>query len=236
MEQLRLTPRLQAVARLVPDGARLADVGTDHAHLPVWLLLQGRIQAAIATDIREGPLSRAKQTVAAHGLDGRVSLRLCPGLDAVAPEEADTVTICGMGGEMMIGILAAAPWTRGGTTLILQPQSNLPKLRCWLVGHGYQIERECLAREAHHWYPVLLVRGGACVALSVPEQLAGQPSAWEGDALRLDYLRFLEERCRKQQAAVNRSEKAADVSRREELSRCLAALEGWIHTLEDAKQ
>lgn len=231
-----MTPRLQAVARLVPAGARLADVGTDHAHLPVWLLLQGRLQTAIATDIREGPLSRAKETVSAYGVEGRVSLRLCPGLNAVTPEEADTVTICGMGGEMIAGILNAAPWTRSETTLILQPQSSLPKLRGWLTEHGYRIEREYLAKEAHHWYPVLLVRGGACAALSAPEQLAGQPSTWEKDSLRLEYLCFLRDRCEKQQAAVNQSEKAADVSRREELARCLAALDTWIRTLEDTKQ
>lgn len=108
-EQLQLTPRLQAVADLVPKGARLADVGTDHAHLPVWLLLEGRISGAIASDIRPGPLERAKGTVEAYRVEERVSLRLCPGLEGITAHEVDTVTICGMGGDMMTDILGAAP-------------------------------------------------------------------------------------------------------------------------------
>ncbi|MCD8340598.1 MAG: class I SAM-dependent methyltransferase [Clostridiales bacterium] len=233
MEQLQLTPRLQVVADLVPEGARLADVGTDHAHLPVWLLLNGRIAAAIASDIRPGPLERAARTVEAYRLQERVSLRLCPGLEGVAPHEADTVTICGMGGDMMIGILEAAPWTRDGVTLILQPQSGQPRLRRWLTAHGYEIQLECLAKEAHRWYPVLLVRGGRSTVLSAPEALAGPERAWRQEPLRLPYLAFLREQCRRQLDAVLRSEKAADVARRAELAECVTALEQWIQAREE---
>ncbi|MCC8099533.1 MAG: class I SAM-dependent methyltransferase [Clostridiales bacterium] len=228
MEQLQLTPRLQVVADLVPEGANLVDVGTDHAHLPVWLLLNGRIAAAIASDIRPGPLERARGTVEAYRLQERVSLRLCPGLEGVSPHEADTVTICGMGGDMMIGILEAAPWTKEGVTLILQPQSGQPRLRRWLTAHGYAIQLECLAKEAHRWYPVLLVRGGSCAALSPSEALAGPERAWRQEPLRLEYLIFLRQQCSRQLDAVLRSEKAADVNRRAELAECVAALDGWI--------
>ncbi len=228
MEQLQLTPRLQVVADLVPEGANLADVGTDHAHLPVWLLLNGRIAASIASDIRPCPLERAKRTVEAYHLQGRVSLRLCRGLDGIAAQEADTVTICGMGGDMMIGILEAAPWTKEGVTLILQPQSGHPRLRRWLTAHGYKIQLECLAKEAHRWYPVLLVRGGRSTVLSAPEALAGPERAWRQEPLRLEYLIFLREQCSRQLDAVLRSEKAADVARRAELAECVTALEEWI--------
>ena len=80
---MELTPRLRAIAQQVPQGSVLADVGTDHALLPAWLLLEGRIPSAIASDLREGPLSRAKETVEQHGVADRVSLRLCDGLSGI---------------------------------------------------------------------------------------------------------------------------------------------------------
>ena len=79
-----LTPRLACLAALVPQGARLADVGTDHGKLPVSLLLDGRIASAIGSDIGEGPLAHAARNAQEHGVS--LSLRLAPGLDAVQPE------------------------------------------------------------------------------------------------------------------------------------------------------
>jgi tRNA (adenine22-N1)-methyltransferase len=233
MEQLQLTPRLQRVAELVPQGARLADIGTDHAHLPVWLLLHGRIASAIGADIRPGPLERAERTCRTWSVEDRVQLRLCPGLTQIRPEEVDTVTICGMGGEVMIGILDAAPWTRQGITLILQPQSCQPKLRRWLVEHGYAIQQEHIVREAHRWYPILLVRGGAGAALSPAECLAGQPSCWRREPLRLDYLAFLHQQCQRQLAALQQAKSPDELGRQETLRGCLAALETWQTQLKE---
>lgn len=233
MEQSLLTPRLQTVAELVPQGARLADVGTDHAHLPAWLILRGRVTEAIASDLRPGPLARAAETVQAFGLSGAVSLRLCPGLEGIAPGEADTVTICGMGGEVMIGILSVAPWTREGVLLILQPQSNQPKLRCWLGEHGYRVTLETVAREGQRWYPILTVRGGPVRRVSPEEALMGDPAVWRREALRKEYLRFLLEKCRREYAAVSRSAKAEDEARKEELGCCIAGLERAIQGLEE---
>ena len=79
-----LTPRLGLLADWVPAGARLADVGTDHGYLPVWLVLEGRVASAIASDLRPGPLSRARETAAA--CDAELDLRLCDGLSAIRPE------------------------------------------------------------------------------------------------------------------------------------------------------
>ena len=80
---MELTPRLQAIAEQVPQGARLADVGTDHGYLPVWLLRSGRIDSAIATDLREGPLNRSKETAQRFGVAERLSFRLCDGLSEI---------------------------------------------------------------------------------------------------------------------------------------------------------
>ena len=155
-----LTPRLACLAALVPPGACLADVGTDHGKLPISLLLDGRIAQAIGSDIGAGPLAHAARNAAEHGVS--LSLRLAPGLDAVRPEECDTVSIAGMGGQTIAEILQAAPWTGDGAhLLLLQPMTMVYELRQWLWAHGYAIERETLCREDRRRYVVLSARGGA---------------------------------------------------------------------------
>ena len=160
MRKLELTPRLRLLADWVPPGARLADVGTDHAYLPVWLRLHGRVVSAIACDLREGPLARARETGRLWGADG-VDFRLGDGLSVVSPEEADTIVIAGMGGENIAAILAAAPWTAGeGRTLLLQPQTRAEVLRAFLAENGYAIRREALVRDRGVLYPVMEAGGG----------------------------------------------------------------------------
>ncbi|MCI8818488.1 MAG: SAM-dependent methyltransferase [Oscillibacter sp.] len=160
MRDLELTPRLQLLADWVPHGARLADVGTDHAYLPVWLCLHGRVVSAIACDLREGPLARARETGRTWGTESIV-YRLGNGLAVVSPEEADTIVIAGMGGENIAAILAQAPWTADGThTLLLQPQTRAEVLRGFLADNGYAIRREALVEDRGILYPVMEVRGG----------------------------------------------------------------------------
>lgn len=160
--QIRLTPRLQAVADLVEKGARLADIGTDHAHLPIYLLQQGRISEAIASDIRPGPLARAQRNVEQYQVGHAVDLRLGMGLACVRADECDTLSIAGMGGETISQVLQAAPWTAAGRhRLILQPMTMVAELRQWLWAHGYSIEKEAVCREERRWYLALGVQGGA---------------------------------------------------------------------------
>ena len=160
MRDLELTPRLQLLADWVPHGARLADVGTDHAYLPVWLCLHGRVVSAIACDLREGPLARARETGRTWGTESIV-YRLGNGLAVVSPEEADTIVIAGMGGENIAAILAQAPWTADGThTLLLQPQTRAEVLRGFLADNGYAIRREALVEDRGVLYPVMEAGGG----------------------------------------------------------------------------
>lgn len=160
MGTLELTPRLQLLADWVPSGARLADVGTDHAYLPVWLRLHGRVVSAIACDLREGPLARARETGRTWGVDG-VDYRLGNGLAVVAPEEADTIVIAGMGGENIAAILAQAPWTADGRhTLLLQPQTRAEALRAFLAENGYAVRREALVEDRGTIYPMMEAGGG----------------------------------------------------------------------------
>ena len=147
MRDFELTPRLRLLADWVPPGTRLADVGTDHAYLPVWLRLHGRVISAIACDLRKGPLDRARETGRTYGAGG-IDYRLGDGLSVVSPEEADTVVIAGMGGENIAAILAEAPWTADGAhTLLLQPQSRAEVLRAFLANSGYAIRREALVED-----------------------------------------------------------------------------------------
>lgn len=160
MRHLELSPRLRLLAGWVPPGARVADVGTDHAYLPVWLTLHGRVASAIASDLREGPLARARETGRTYGAE-RVDFRLCDGLSGIRPDEADTVVIAGMGGENIAAILAAAPWTADGAhTLLLQPQSRAEDLRRFLSEHGFRIVRESLVRDRGILYPCMEAAAG----------------------------------------------------------------------------
>ena len=154
-KHLELTPRLQLLADWVPQGAQLADVGTDHAYLPVWLSLHGRVTCAIASDLRKGPLERARLTGSTYGAE-HIDYRLCNGLADIRGDEVDTVAIAGMGGETIASILAAAPWTKDGQhTLLLQPMTRSAQLRQFLMENGYEITREALVRDRGTIYPVM---------------------------------------------------------------------------------
>ena len=185
-KKLELTPRLRLVADLVPAGARLADVGTDHAYLPAALILEGKIPFAVAADLRRGPLDRARATVREYELRDKVAFRLCDGLSGIRPEEVNAVSIAGMGGETIAAILEAAPWTRDGNVpLILQPMSSMSDLRSWLEANGYAIVTERLAREGETLYTVMLVQAGEMEPQSPAELWAGKNTA---DPLRGAWL------------------------------------------------
>ena len=191
---MELTPRLQAIAEQVPQGARLADVGTDHGYLPVWLLRSGRIESAIAADLREGPLDRSRETAQRFGVAERISFRLCDGLSAIRPEETDTVVIAGMGGETIASILEAAPWTKEGTLLLLQPMTKCAELRLWLQRNGYQIAGERIACEGKKLYNILSVKGGEMSPLSPAELWAGRQNS---GPQRLEYLDLVRSKAKK---------------------------------------
>lgn len=184
---LILTPRLQALADRVPRGAQLADIGTDHAYLPVWLLLNGRVNHAIAADLREGPLARAQETAAQFGVTDRLSFRLCDGLSGIQPGEADVIAIAGMGGETIASILDAAPWAKN-CRLLLQPMTSFPDLRLWLQQNGFCICEEHIVREGSRLYGIWDVAVGEMAPLSPAELWVGKQS---GDPLRKDYLAMM---------------------------------------------
>lgn len=166
MELLKLSDRLQAIASYVPQGAKVADIGTDHGYIPVWLAQNKIAEKLTAADINKGPLQHARQTAAEHGVTDRINFKLCSGLDFPDAHEHDTVIIAGMGGELITSILAAAPWTKNGARLILQPNSKIQVLVAWLLENGYMIEDAQLVKDAGKLYQILIVCGGSADPLT----------------------------------------------------------------------
>ncbi len=161
MNNITLTPRLELIAKKISENAVLADIGTDHAHLPIYLLENGIIKSAIASDIRTGPLKKAEENTKKYGFEDKISLRLGAGLEKVKPNECDTISIAGMGGETIAQILADAKWTNSENyTLLLQPMTMIYYLRKWLWQNGYEILEENVCKEDHRRYVVMIVKGG----------------------------------------------------------------------------
>lgn len=157
MKTITLPPRLAAAAALVPSGARLADIGTDHGYLPVFLLQSGAVSSAYASDVRPEPLARAVRAAARAGVAEKIRFDLADGLSGLRPGEADCVVIAGMGGETIAKILAAsAGAVAPETAVILQPMSKPERLRETLYQLDFAIRGERLALDGGVIYPILL--------------------------------------------------------------------------------
>ena len=155
---VKLSNRLLAVASFVTDGNVLADVGTDHGYIPIYLLQEKRIPRAIAMDINAGPLQRAKEHISLYGLDNYIETRLSDGVAALTPGEVDTVLVAGMGGGLVMHILEEGKEVcRQAKELILQPQSELERVRAYLWSNGYVILGEDMVLEDEKFYPMMRV-------------------------------------------------------------------------------
>lgn len=159
---VKLGNRMAAIAAMVPAGSRLADIGTDHAYLPIHLVEAGIVPVAVAGDIHQGPFQSALAAVGRAGLEARIAVRLGDGLTVLAPGEADTAVIAGMGGAGMIEILSARPEvTRSLSRLVLQPMLAAGSVRRWLVVNGWHLVDEALAEEDGRIYEIIAAEQGA---------------------------------------------------------------------------
>ena len=152
-----MTPRLFAIASKIGRGASLADIGTDHAYLPVYLMLQGRIKSAVAADINCGPLSRAEENIKLFGLQDKIKTVLSNGFLSVDETSFDTAVIAGMGGLLISDILKNAP---RGKKYILQPMKSSPELHEFLFKNGYKIYDESFSKEGNKFYNIISVCDG----------------------------------------------------------------------------
>ncbi|MBU3827847.1 MAG: class I SAM-dependent methyltransferase [Candidatus Lactobacillus pullistercoris] len=149
--------RLKTLAKMVDHNSRVADIGTDHAYLPIELVKNGRVKFAIASDIGQGPLLNAKKDIEEAGLQDSIETRLGNGLETITKkDEIDTVIVAGMGGKLMTEILNSA-WLKGFhfPTLILEPNVGESGVRSWLMIHGYKIIQEKILAEAGHIYELI---------------------------------------------------------------------------------
>ena len=154
--------RMEALADLCQGARRVIDVGCDHAFLCALLVTEYGVEHAFASDIRPGPLENARRTIAELGLESRITPVLSDGLDAFGPGDGDTVIIAGMGGEEMTLILSRAPWAGdNGGQVILQPMTNIPKLRQWLEENGYNVKKERVIKEGCKVYTAMNIQKGA---------------------------------------------------------------------------
>lgn len=230
-----LSLRLSAIAGMVTEGNRLVDVGCDHGYLPVYLVLNKKIPGAIAMDVRKGPLSRAQEHIAQYGLSDYIETRLSDGLTALKAGEGDTLVIAGMGGPLMERILTEGRKVLGSfQELILQPQSDLPHFRRFLLENGYEIVQEDMILEDGKYYPMMK----AVSAKTKEAELLTPEEAWFGKFLLKEkhpilkkYLekefRIREEILEKLQAVSGEGQKKRITEVEEEKQLIMAALEKY---------
>ena len=194
-----LDNRLRLCAEFVRGGARLADVGTDHAYLPVWLCRSGVCPKAIAADINPEPLSRGRLTVENAGLSGRIETRLSDGLSEIGEDEADDIVIAGMGGELIAKIIGSCAYSKNPAKhFILQPMTKSEALIEWLCANGFEIEKQDCCTAGGKCYTVLSVYYTGNSA--EPDELfyyTGRLNPRENET-HLRFLRGSAERLRKQ--------------------------------------
>lgn len=172
MDARHLSLRLATAAAFVPTGARLADIGSDHAYLPAFLALQDRIEYAVAGEVVRGPYQNACREIERENLQGIIVPRLADGLAAIKSDDRiDTVTICGMGGPLIRDILdAGIHQLLQHPRLILQPNVGEDNVRRWCIHHGYGIVAERIIREDHHTYEIIVADYNQGIRQLSPEE------------------------------------------------------------------
>ena len=159
--RIKLSKRLQAVARQIPAGLRVADVGTDHGYLPVYLVVNDIAPKVIASDRGKRPLDSARQLISLLSLENQIDVRLGDGLSVLQPDEAEVICLAGMGGVAIKEIISAGlPLAQAAKRLVLQPQRNVPAVRRFLVANGFKIVAEDLAEDDGFYYDIIAVEPG----------------------------------------------------------------------------
>ena len=203
---MELSRRLQAVADLVTAHYKLADIGTDHAYIPIYLTQQKKIEKAVALDVNEGPLERATEHISENHLGDQIETRLSNGFQALKPGEVQSAVIAGMGGGLVIRILTEGEEVvRQLEECILQPQSEIEKVRAFLLESGYKFLEEDMVCEDGKYYPMMKVKPPVSVSAGqkeeghdrteVPdhqEQTTGVTEKW--DLVQLKYGKLLLEK------------------------------------------
>ena len=156
MKNIELTPRLKTIGDMVREGVRVADIGTDHAFLPLYLVKSGKVCSAIASDINIGPINNAQKNIIEHQYQDLIKVVHCGGLDGITADEVDDIIIAGMGGELISAIIDNADWVKSSDKhLVLQPMSRANELRKYLCDNGFEIVEERIACEGKRLYTII---------------------------------------------------------------------------------
>lgn len=186
---MELSKRLQAVSDLLSQGLIVADVGTDHGYIPIYLVQTGKTDKAFAMDVNEGPLLRARAHIAEQGLSEKIEVRLSDGVRALSPGECDGVVIAGMGGALAIRIMEEGETVfRNLKEFVLQPQSELAKVRQYLFENDYCVIAEDMVLEEGKFYPMMKVINGKSTAYSLLELRYGKRLLEQKHPVLLMYL------------------------------------------------
>ncbi len=175
MKLPKLTPRLQKIYDILTPCETVCDIGTDHAYIPVCLCLNNKCQKAIASDIKKGPVERARKTVSLYGAETQVEVRLGGGLETVSVCEVDAIIIAGMGGLLIAQILEESESiAKSAKELILQPMTAIAELREFLNKNGYTIKEEHIVREEEKLYTIMKVSIGEDMPYTEAELYMGK--------------------------------------------------------------
>lgn len=226
---MQLSIRMQAVADMVTTAESVADIGTDHGYVPIYLVEQKKVQHAIAMDVRKGPLSKARENIMKFGCGDRIETRLSDGLSMLKPEEADTVIIAGMGGMLTIRILEEGlEVLQTVRECILQPQSDLDKVRQFLHQHHFRIVQEKMLIDEDKYYTIMRVMHGEESPYTEAENLYGRHLIQERHPVLAAYLQ--KQKAAKEKLLLNLEDKesAKSQERKQELQHELQMMNATI--------
>lgn len=186
---LELSPRLKIIADSIRGYESVADIGSDHAHLPIYLIKNGQIRYAVATDINIGPVEISRKRIKRHRVEAKVSVRRGNGLEVIEPREAEVIVVAGMGGMLIRDILGKdEKIAQSAKLLILQPMKDSDKVRKWLLEHGFDITDEELVKDQDKIYEVIWAKPARGKSGAKGQMLIGDIIIEKKHPLAVEYI------------------------------------------------
>ena len=221
---MKLDNRLMAIANLVRKDKVFADVGTDHAYLPVYLVEKGIIKKGIAADLRVGPLENARDAVVSYGYSEQIELRLSDGLDNFKENEVQEIAVAGMGGLLISEFINRTHWLKNENIhLILQPMTHVEELRKTLFDNGFIIDKEVVAKDGDKLYIVLSVYYYEGRTAYTDLDLIVGKLPYNNDELSKEYLLKLHNKYNKKLDALKKADKECT-----ELEKLVGEFKQWL--------
>ena len=189
MNTLKISKRLEAAASFVRRGVRIADIGSDHAYLPIYLYNSGLISGGVASDINEGPVKRGEANVRAYGAESKIAVRRADGLSGIEQYAPDDIFVLGMGGELIASIIDKAQWLKDSRyRLILQPMTHPEILRGYLFANGFSIIDETIVKDDKIYQIICAEYSGRTESADALEFLFGKHNLARGGELLTEAL------------------------------------------------